>query len=156
MPNGRFMADVAYLLLLGATLGAVLVLGAFAAPVVFNTPMLERFDEGVIMAEIFRRFTYWLYVAVAAVVLYEGYQFKIFKRDMISVLAALSLLGTALLFNTVYTPRILQMQQEGIVATQSEIFANIHTASELDFKLLATALLVLFVRRYYVITHPKR
>lgn len=156
MPNGRFTADVAYLLLLGATLGAVLVLGVFTAPVVFHAPMLERYDQGLIMAEIFRRFTYWLYVTMAAVVLYEGYQFKLFKRDAVSILASLTLIGTALLFNAVYTPRILQMQQEGVAATQSEAFANIHAASELDFKLLALALLVLFVRRYYVITHPKR
>jgi len=39
------------------------------------------------------------------------------------------------------------MQKLGREATQSDTFENIHIASELDFKLLAVALLVLFIRR---------
>ncbi len=156
MTNKRFMADVVYLLMLGMTLGGVLVLGIFTAPVIFHGSGLEHYDAGVVMAEIFRRFTYWLYAALFAIVIYEGFQYKQFKRDRVAIGATLMSLFSILLFNGVYTPKILEMQQQGAQMTQSEAFANLHTASEIDFKLLALALVVLFVRRYYLITHPQR
>ena len=152
----RMYFDIVYLMILAATLGAILVLGIFTAPVVFNTGMLSHYEEGMIMAEIFRRFTYWLYLTFLAIVVYEGYQFKTFKRDAIATLAALTSIATILMFNAVYTQKILAMQKQGEAATQSEAFANIHLASEIDFKILAVALAVLFVRRYYLITHPNR
>jgi hypothetical protein len=152
----RMYSDIVYLMILAATLGAILVLGIFTAPVVFNTGMLSHYEEGMIMAEIFRRFTYWLYLTFLVMVIYEGYQFKIFKRDAIATLAALTSIATILMFNAVYTQKILAMQKQGEAATQSEAFANIHLASEIDFKILAVALAILFVRRYYLITHPNR
>jgi hypothetical protein len=152
----RMYSDTGYLIILAATLGAILVLGIFTAPVVFNTGMLSHYEEGMIMAEIFRRFTYWLYLTFLVMVIYEGYQFKIFKRDAIATLAALTSIATILMFNAVYTQKILAMQKQGEAATQSEAFANIHLASEIDFKILAVALAILFVRRYYLITHPNR
>jgi len=150
------IADTVYLLLIASTLGAILVLGIFAAPVVFNTTTLDRFDEGVIMADIFSRFTYWLYVMLAGIILYEGNEYKKFKRDRIIIGSSLITVFTIMMFNAVYTPKILEMQTQGREATMSEAFSNIHIASEIDFKLLAFALLVLFVRRYYLITHPQK
>jgi hypothetical protein len=152
----QMWVDIVYLLFLAATLGAVLVLGIFVAPVVFNSEMLDRYNEGIIMAEVFRRFTYWLYVTLAMVILYESYQFKIFKRDNIMSVTTAVTIFTILMFNTVYTPRILEMQAQGVEATQSEVFEKIHLGSEIDFKILALALLILFARRYYLITHPQR
>lgn len=156
MKNRQFIADVSYLMLIAATLGGVLTLGIFTAPVVFNTAGLDRFEEGIIMAEIFHRFTYWLYLMLAGIIFYEGYEYKKFKRDRVIIGSALMSIFTILMFNTVYTPKILEMQSQGKEVTMSEGFANIHIASEIDFKLLAVALLVLFIRRYYLITHPKR
>ena len=51
------------------------------------------------------------------------------------------------MFSAVYAPKILAMQALGREATQSDTFANIHIASEIDFKILALSLIVLFVRR---------
>jgi hypothetical protein len=51
------------------------------------------------------------------------------------------------MFSGVYAPKILEMQALGVEATQSDTFANIHKASELDFKILAVGLIVLFIRR---------
>jgi hypothetical protein len=150
------IADTLYLLLIASTLGAILVLGIFAAPVVFNTSTLDHFDEGVIMADIFSRFTYWLYMMLAGIVLYEGIEYKKFKRDRIIIGSSLISIFTIMMFNAVYTPKILEMQTLGREATMSEAFSNIHIASEIDFKILAFALLVLFVRRYYLITHPQK
>ena len=155
MRNKQFLADTFYLLLLASTLGAILVLGIFVAPVVFNTTTLNHFDEGVIMADIFHRFTYWLFMMLVAIILYEAYEYKKFKRDRIAIGASIMSIFTIMMFNTVYTPKILEMQAEGKEATASEAFSDIHIASEVDFKILAFALLVLFARRYYLITHPK-
>ena len=156
MKNRQFLADTFYLLLLASTLGAILVLGIFVAPVVFHTTLLEHFDAGIVMADIFQRFTYWLYLMLIAIILYEGYEYKKFKRDQLIIGSSLMSIFSIVMFNTVYTPKILQMQSLGKEATMSEEFENIHLASELDFKILALALLILFVRRYYLITHPKR
>lgn len=150
------IADILYLMLIASTLGAILVLGIFAAPVIFNTTTLDHFDEGVIMADIFSRFTYWLYVMLAGIILYEGYEYKKFKHDRIIIGSSLMAIFTIMMFNTVYTPKILEMQTLGREATMSEAFSNIHIASEIDFKILAFALVVLFVRRYYLITHPQK
>ncbi|MEA1920655.1 MAG: DUF4149 domain-containing protein [Campylobacterota bacterium] len=155
MKNKQMIADIIYLILIASTLGGVLVLGIFVAPVVFNTTPLERYQEGIIMAEIFSRFTYWLYAMLIGIVLYEGWEYKKFKRDRIMIASSLMSIFTILMFNTVYTPKILALQALGEEATLSEEFSNLHMASEIDFKLLAVSLIVLFVRRYYLITHPQ-
>ena len=62
-------------------------------------------------------------------------------------LSAVTALFSGLMFSAVYAPKILSMQALGMEATQSDTFQNIHIASELDFKILAVSLLILFVRR---------
>ncbi len=155
MRNRRFWADTFYLMILASTLGAILILGIFVAPVIFTNTTLSHFDNGIIMADIFDRFGYWLYVTLFVTVIYEGYEFKKFKRDNIMMTFSLTSIFSILMFNAVYTPKILQIQSFGKEATKSDEFTNIHIASELDFKILAFALLVMFIRRYYLITHPK-
>lgn len=99
------------------------------------------------MGEIFHRFSYWVYFLAGAVVLYEGYMYKTTKRDSIVLASSVTVVFSSLMFSNVYAPKILAMQAVGVEATQSVTFENIHKASELDFKILAVALLVLFVRR---------
>lgn len=146
-------SDFSYLLVLGMSLGAVLVLGIVVAAVVFNTDKLpmeilvDRYNAGIIMGEIFHRFSYWTYFLVAFVGLYEAYMYKTGQRDAIVFAAALSVIFSALMFSGVYSPKILEMQAKGIQATQSDAFENLHRASEIDFKILAVGLIVLFVRR---------
>ena len=160
--NRRLGVELAYLLLLGATFGAVMVLGIFTAAVIFNsenylqTALLDHYNEGVLMAEIFRRFTYWGYLTLGAVVAFELYEYKQFWRDRIAMISAFFVSATLLLFNAVYTPRILEMQLEGPEATMSEAFDNIHVASEIDFKILAVALAVLFCRRIMLLRTIKK
>jgi len=69
------------------------------------------------------------------------------QRDAIAFGSAAIVLFASLMFSGVYAPKILAMQALGVEATQSDTFENIHMASELDFKILAVALLVLFIRR---------
>ncbi len=153
MRRQRIYIEIFYLFLIGATFGGVMLLGVLVAPVIFNSDMLleqallDNYNEGVIMAEVFRRFTYWGYTMTVVIALYEMYEYKQLRFDAVTLASAGTVIGTLLLFSAVYTPRILQMQSEGVAATLSEDFENIHTASEIDFKILALALAVLFVRR---------
>lgn len=145
--------DFGYLLILGATLGAVLVLGAFVAPVVFFSNgilvglELDHYNAGIIMGEIFHRFSYWLYGVTAYVLVYEASFYKMGQRDGYAFISAFVVVFTSLLFSAVYSPKILAMQAVGPEATQSDTFKNIHLASEIDFKILALGLIVLFIRR---------
>ena len=123
------------------------------APVVFHTDtllagfILDRYNAGIIMAGIFHRFSYWLYVVAIFVFIYELVQYKNGKRDSVIFASGSMVLFASLMFSVVYAPKILSMQALGVEATQSDTFHNIHLASEIDFKLLAISLLVLFVRR---------
>jgi len=149
----RIYVDFSYLVMLAASFGAVIILGAVVAPVVFNSEKilvdiaLDHYNSGIIMGEIFHRFSYWLYVVAVGVVIYEATMYKMGQRDAIAFASAVTVLFSSLMFSAVYSPKILAMQAIGAEATQSDTFANIHKASELDFKILAIALIVLFIRR---------
>ena len=145
--------DFSYFIVLAASFGAVIVLGAVVAPVIFHTDtitvglLIDHYNAGIIMGEIFRRFSYWVYFLAIFVTLYEVVAYKMGQRDAITFAAAVTVLFTSLMFSSVYVPKILAMQALGAEATQSDTFQNIHIASEIDFKILAVALVVLFVRR---------
>ena len=149
----RIYIDFSYLILLAASFGAVIVLGAFVAPVIFHTDkiiteiVLDHYNAGMIMGEIFHRFSYWVYALAFFVALFEAAQYKTGNRDAIALVSAVIVVFTSLMFSAVYAPKILEMQALGAEATQSDTFANIHMASEIDFKILAVALIVLFIRR---------
>ncbi|MCK4975198.1 MAG: DUF4149 domain-containing protein [Sulfurimonas sp.] len=149
----RIYIDFSYLIILAATFGAVLVLGVVAAPVVFHTDsivnavLLDNYDAGIIMGEIFHRFSYWIYFLAFSVVAYEAVMYKMGQRDNIIFVSSVIVVFSSLMFSAVYSPKIMSMQVLGIEATQSNTFKNIHIASELDFKILAVALLILFIRR---------
>ncbi len=151
--NKRIYIDFSYLVMLAATFGAVIVLGAVVAPVVFNTEkilvdvMLDHYNAGIIMGEVFHRFSYWIYIVALWVVLYEALKYKMGQRDAVAFGAGVTVVFSSLMFSAVYSPKILAMQAIGEEATQSNTFQNIHLASEIDFKILAVALIVLFVRR---------
>ena len=149
----KIYLDFGYLIILAASFGGVIVLGAFVAPVIFHTDrilsdmIIDNYNAGIIMGEIFHRFSYWVYVLATFVVLYEAMEYKQGHRDAIAFASAVVTVFTSLMFSAVYAPQILQMQALGVEATQSDTFQNIHIASEIDFKILAVALVVLFVRR---------
>lgn len=158
--NKKPLIDIAYLLLLGMSAGAVLILGAFVAAVVFHSemylsvPLLSRYEEGKIMGEIFRRFTYWGYFMTVVIAVYEVSRYKVMQIDKISILSALGAIGTLLLFSAVYTPKILEYQARGAEAIDAS-FEALHKASEIDFKILLAALLILFFRRAYLMAATK-
>ena len=139
--------------MLAATFGAVIVLGAIVAPIVFHTDrileiaLIDNYNAGIIMGTIFHRFSYWLYFTAFFIIVYEAVMYKSGKRDNIIFAAVVTTVFSSLMFSAVYSPKILAMQSLGREATQSDTFNNIHIASELDFKMLAIGLIVLFIRR---------
>ena len=151
-----------YLLFIAMTLGAVLVLGIFVTSVIFHSDsvlsnvLLDHYNEGQLMAEIFRRFTYWGYVMIGVIAFFELTEYKNGRRDTMAMISAFVAIATLLLFSAVYTPKILEMQAMGIEATQSDAFAALHTASEIDFKILAVALGALFLRRMHLMFVMKK
>ncbi|MGW8187839.1 MAG: DUF4149 domain-containing protein [Desulfobacterales bacterium] len=150
-----------YLLTITATFGAVLVLGILAAPVIFHSSalipgqLLGRYEEGLLMGEIFRRFAYWAYAMVVVILAFEVNEYRHQRRDKWAIMAALLSTATLLMFAAVYVRKILAMQAQGADATASEAFESLHSASELDFKILAVALLVLFIRRMQLMFVPR-
>jgi uncharacterized membrane protein len=159
--NKKVIIDITYLLLIAMTAGAVLILGAFVAAVVFQSeiyltlPLLSRYEEGKIMGEIFRRFTYWAYFITAVIAVYEVSRYKVMQIDKISILSALGSIGTLLLFSAVYTPKILEYQTQGEDVMMQNSFESLHKASEIDFKILLITLLILFMRRAYLLAVKK-
>ena len=146
------VTTIAYLVLLGATLGAGLILGIVVAPVTFHTElylgseMLSHYQEGLIMTQNFLKLSYLVTFTVIAVVLYEGYKYKKFERDTTTQIATFFVITTGLMFGHYYLPDILLMQQAGEVMTESSNFINLHKGSEVNFKIFSLALLVLMVR----------
>ena len=146
------VATMVYLILLGVMLGAGLFAGIVVAPVIFNTAswlgaeVLTHYQEGQIMTENFVRLSYLVNIVVVAVVLYEGYKYKMFERDWITQIATFFVLATGLMFVHYYLPDILAMQQAGEVATQSQTFINTHKGSEINFKIFSLALVILMIR----------
>ena len=138
---------------MAATFGAVVILGVIVAPTIFHTDkildlaLLSNYSEGVIMSEIFRRFGYWLYFLAFFVFAYESYMYKQGQRDAVAFGSSVTVLFSSLMFSGIYSPKIISMQKLGVEATKSDTFKNIHLASEFDFKILAIALLILFIRR---------
>ncbi len=145
--------DFGYLIVLSATFGAVMTLGAIVAPVIFHSDaytvgmMLDHYNMGIIMGEIFRRFGYVAYFCIAYIAIYEAFMYKTGERDKVIFVSASFAIFSGLMYASVYIPRILQMQSAGAEATRSDTFANLHAASEIDFKIFALSLLVLFIRR---------
>jgi uncharacterized membrane protein len=154
--NKKAISDVLYLFAIGLTVGAVLILGIVVAAVVFNSELylsvsfLSRYEEGKIMGEIFRRFTYWCYFMVAVIALYEVSRYKVMQIDKISILSAIGSISTLLLFSVVYTPKILEYQKQGEAVMMDNAFEALHKASEIDFKILFVMLSILFLRRAYL------
>ena len=99
----KIYIDFSYLILLAASFGGVMVLGAFVAPVVFHTDrilvnlLMDNYNAGIIMGEIFHRFSYWVYFIAIAVFVYEAAKYKTGERDAISFGSAVTVIFSSLM-----------------------------------------------------------
>ncbi len=157
----RRYIDVAYLMLLGITLGLVLTLGAIVAPTIFHADkflgsgILDHYQMGLLMSAIFIKSNYVLNFTAIAILLREGYAYKSFERDSIAIPSAATAVLMIFLFTLYYTKEILSLQAMGDEVTNSNTFASVHKASELDFQLLALSLALLLGRRLYLVMKVK-
>ena len=141
-----------YLLILGVVLGATIYAGAVVAPVTFHSEqwlgseILSRFQEGLIMTKNFERLGYFILASLFAVVIYEGYQYKRFNRDLFKTISALGAIMSGALFKFFYMSSIIDMQKEGESVVSNKIFENMHKGSEIALMLFMLFLIALFVR----------
>ena len=140
-----------FIITLGTVLGAGLLAGIVVAPTIFHSEvllgseLLTRFQEGLLMTQVFERLAYVVNFLVVIAILYEAIKFKAFENTRWSLMFTFLVAASGLLFTSYYIPQILEMQALGEAATNSEIFANVHKGSELNFKLFAFSTLGLLI-----------
>ncbi|MDQ7083642.1 MAG: DUF4149 domain-containing protein [Sulfurovum sp.] len=145
------MVTMMYLIFLSSILGAMLYAGIVVTSVTFHTNLwlgsdiLTRFQEGQIMVENFLRLSYAVNLLIVLVIVYEGYKFKKFERDIGTQVASFFVITTGLLFAQYYIPDILAFQMQGVEMTESIAFENTHKGSEINSKIFAVALLSLII-----------
>ena len=145
-----------YMLFLGVMIGIEIAVGALMAPVIFfpasfiGEGVLSHYQSGILMTQVFLRFNMILLFMTFFGTAYEMYLFKSFKRDKWAIALSLVVLYCALMFVFYYTPFIVEAQEAGVLATQTEAFAKMHQGSEIDIKVLMMAQLALFMRRMWL------
>ncbi|CAA6824045.1 MAG: Membrane protein [uncultured Sulfurovum sp.] len=142
---------IIFIITLGITLGAGLFAGIVVAPTIFNSEvllgsaLLTRFQEGLLMTQVFERLAYLVNFLVVIAILYEVIKFKAFENTRWTMLFTFLVAASGLLFTSYYIPQILEMQALGEAATMGEKFENVHKGSELNFKLFAFSTLALLI-----------
>lgn len=147
------LVSIFYNLILGIALGSSFALAAFVAPVIFNSDLalsqqiLTRFQEGLIMTAVFKKYSVLLNITVIVILLMEGLQIAVYKkRDYLQLGIAFVVLVSSLLFTVYFTPAIIQAQASGPGITQSEAFQAMHQASVLDFSFILVSLFLLMIK----------
>ncbi len=140
-----------FIITLGTTLGAGLLAGIVVAPTIFHSELLlgsellSRFQEGLLMTQVFERLAYVVNFLVIITILYEVIKFKSFENTKWSMIFTFLVVASGLLFTSYYIPQILEMQSLGEAVTSSDVFNNVHKGSELNFKLFAFSTLGLLI-----------
>jgi len=140
-----------YIIVLATVLGAGLLAGIVVAPTIFHSEvllgseLLSKFQEGLLMTNVFEKLAYAVNFLVIVVILYEVIKYKAFESDRWSLMTTFLVAGTGLMFTSYYIPDILEMQALGEAVTQSDAFLNTHKGSEINFKIFAFSSLVLLI-----------
>ncbi|MFC0172223.1 DUF4149 domain-containing protein [Vibrio comitans] len=141
-----------YVITLSCVIAFSLFAGAVVAPVIFNSSswlgesVLNRFQEGLMMTEVFVRLSYPLIAVCLFSLAYEVLNYWKKDSDWIALISMSLMVGTGLLFGFYFIPEILHLQSQGPIATQSPVFASIHKTSEICFKITVLSGLVLVFR----------
>ncbi|CAM4310873.1 MULTISPECIES: DUF4149 domain-containing protein [Vibrio] len=143
---------ISYVVLLSVIMGFALFSGVVVAPVLFNSitslgePILNRFQEGLLMTSVFVRLSYPLVVVCLVSLVYELFQYLKKSADWLALISMILMVVTGLLFVFYFVPAIVHMQERGPLVTQSAAFSSIHKASEICFKITVISGIVLAVR----------
>ncbi|MEZ8968642.1 DUF4149 domain-containing protein [Vibrio breoganii] len=144
--------SIVYVIALTSVIAFSLFAGAVVAPVIFNSSswlgesVLNRFQEGLMMTEVFVRLSYPLIAVCLVSLAYELWSYWKKDSDWIALVSMSLMVGTGLLFGFYFIPEILHLQSQGAVVTQSPVFASIHKTSEICFKITVLSGLVLVFR----------
>ncbi|MDR0761489.1 MAG: DUF4149 domain-containing protein [Campylobacteraceae bacterium] len=147
---------IVYLLLLGLCIGAEVAVGVLTAPIIFypdnflGVGILDRFQSGILMTQIFLKFNVLLMLCMFFAAIYEIYLYKIKKYDFISVVILFIALFGSMAFVLYFTPYIVEAQIAGAEATATEAFKNIHGWSEIVMKVILLSQITLFFRRVWL------
>ncbi|WP_240330978.1 DUF4149 domain-containing protein [Helicobacter suis] len=128
--------------------GIVIFTGACVAPIIFKTSgilptPLTRYDAGILMSHIFIR-SNWVLNALACILVLDS---LILKKAILLRLSHLASSVLIFLFSFYYTPFILRAQSLGSAYTTTQKFAQMHTQSEIVFKILLVLLCFSFCSR---------
>ncbi len=159
MPSYRLiiLVKTLYLLLLGITIGTIITLGIFVAPVIFKAwlyldPLeISKFHSGILMTQIFIKSGVLLNFTAFAIIIYELIATRLGDSRPVFLLLGFLSVGLILLFTLYYTPYIIEAQKLGESATSSDEFASMHRQSEEVFKLLLVTLTLLFGVRIFAL-----
>lgn len=133
-----------------------LILGAIVAPVVFNSSLylneifLTRFDNGLLMSEIFRRFSIVLNIVLLFVTLYHTYKYKQFLSSFSTIVFYVIFAISSLLFSFYFTEGVMSFIYKGElwINENIELFEAFHKASEIDFAIIMISALMLAINAY--------
>lgn len=145
--------EIFYILCLAFVFSGVLVLGAIVAPVVFHSSefitniVLDRFQNGQLMAEIFSRFATILNFVVLFVVVIEALNYKKFLQSGLYMVFFAIFVVSSFMFSFYFTSIILELlaQGENAINQNIEAFETLHKLSEYDFMVVMFSALAMFV-----------
>ncbi|WP_297193115.1 DUF4149 domain-containing protein [uncultured Campylobacter sp.] len=143
-------------LLLASVIGIELFIGVVVASYIFYPPnglngsvLLDRFESGLIMAQIFLKFAYVLIFVSIVNFLYEIFSVKN-KFKILKIFISLVILALSLLFLFYYTLPMLEFQKQ-VLGTELDIayfdsdeFKDFHYQSELLVKVLLVFQVILY------------
>lgn len=142
-----------YIFLLISVFSINIFLGIVVIPTIFNSEnflmveLLSKFQEGLLMTNIFIKLKFILALLVIYIFIFEFFfKWKNFRSDKVTMVTSFVVISTSLLFIGYYVPAIVEMQAIGEAMTSSQNFINLHQASEINFKVLSLMLLVLIYK----------
>ena len=147
-----------YIFLLISVFSINIFLGIVVIPTIFNSEnflmveLLSKFQEGLLMTNIFIKLKFILALLVIYIFIFEFFfKWKNFRSDKVTMVTSFVVISTSLLFIGYYVPAIVEMQAIGEAMTSSQNFINLHQASEINFKVLSLMLLVLIYKNRRII-----
>ena len=142
------------LFLLAAVIGVELVLGVVVAPVIFypqnliGDNVLNHFQSGLIMSDIFVKMGYVLLVVAFFNAFYELANFlkkrENFQLRFSKFALSFIVLALALFFVFYFTAYILEAQKLGESVIQTAEFQSMHEASEVVIKIIVCMQIFLY------------
>lgn len=151
-----------YLLIVGICIGGI-VLSALSASTIFNADgvlrdsglsdlVITKYDSGIIMTNIFVKFNYILNISAVVILVYESLSFRLQNNGAFIWLLNVFNAILIFLFTFYYTTAIMDMQAQGAGIVGGIEFENIHSQSELVFKILLLTLSASFILRVVILS----